>query len=67
MIKETDMTTAYFAGRKAYHYGLATTNNPHRYYTAEYRDWADGWQDGEYEADQEYTRQYEMTLHEEDC
>ena len=61
------MTTAYFAGRKAYHYGLATTNNPHRYYTAEYRDWADGWQDGEYEADQEYTREYEMTLHEEDC
>ena len=61
------MTTAYFAGRKAYHYGLATTNNPHRYYTAEYRDWADGWQDGEYEADQEYTREYEMALHEEDC
>ena len=61
------MTTAYFAGRKAYHYGLATTNNPHRYYTAEYRDWADGWQDEQYETDQEYDRQYEMALHEEDC
>ena len=61
------MTDAYFAGRMAYHCGLATTNNPYRYYTAEYRDWVHGWDDEQYEADQEYDRQYEMTLHEEDC
>jgi len=61
------MTSAYFAGRKAYHFGLATTGNPYRYFTAEYHDWRDGWEDEQYESDQEYDRQYEMVLHEEDC
>jgi len=61
------MTSAYFAGRKAYHYGLPTTGNPHRYYTAEYRDWRDGWDDEQYESDEQYDREYEMALHEEDC
>ena len=61
------MTSAYFAGRKAYYQGLMITNNPHRYCSFEYRDWADGWEDEQYESDQEYDRQYEMTLHEEDC
>ena len=48
------MTSAYFAGRKSYHYGLATTRNPYRYYTTEYHDWRDGWDDEKYESDQEY-------------
>lgn len=61
------MTSAYFAGRKAYHYGLMITNNPHRYYTAEYHDWCDGWDDEKYESDEQYDREYEMALHEEDC
>ncbi len=61
------MTSAYFAGRKAYHHGLPTTGNPHRYYTAEYYDWRDGWDDEKYESDEQYDREYEMALHEEDC
>jgi len=61
------MTSAYFAGRKAYHYGLPTTGNPHRYSTTEYHDWRDGWEDEQYEEDERYDRDMEMALHEEDC
>jgi hypothetical protein len=63
----TNPTSAYFEGRKAYHYGMATTNNPYRYFTAEYRDWADGYADEKFESDEQYDRDYEMALHEEDC
>ena len=58
------MTDAYFAGQKAYHQGLSPQNNPHRYCTAEYSDWADGWVDAEYESDQLYDQDMAVYAHE---
>jgi len=61
------MTSAYFAGRRAYHEGLDCCSNPHRYYTEERHDWMDGWNDEEFESDERYDREMEMLMHEEDC